>query len=577
MLRVTQNTVYWQSLGGISFLVAIVLMGGQVGATDTRFCVVPVQDGHPTERDIGKTSRLLSTVFQIPGLPAPVLTPANRKGQWTINSNRKLVPYDTPFPHSFLDRRSWVLEPWSRRVVGVSFRDRQVSVVRPASEKFELVKAPPTIKFISVATLPRRRITIATSKAGPFIVGSESLQPWTLPLRLGLDGVHSVWDMPSLAATLIRDNSNQLHVLDDDHRLVQIGDIDKKDYGNIFDDPKLGAAIFMGGRTVLAIKRTEGVRAFTSTVLTRKSGGASVSLDFFKSKFFGQLITYDSGGWFDSDKRLRRFTSNGFQDIPGGTIQFAYPRIGIRGALMDLPTLGAILIKSASGLRLYDGEKIVAVPDSSPERLGAFVSVHDLKSIGRVLVRSQRHLFELTPQGKLISLDLPFRMSTSLYSGIFDWVASKVALFNSMSGLYAVNSDLKAVAIAGGEAVGSSYPGAPGAVTMPGTGELLLPGKRGLFLAIDRLKNRDGACDTERARREPFPRSSLCLRPITASSLSAIGEGVSTGAEFPDGHGVLLASRNGLFRLNSDDTLHNVSPRGEKPVPRSFYPLPVAR
>jgi hypothetical protein len=66
-----------------------------------RFCIVPVKDGAPTAADVDQAWRITDVAFRIPGLPSLVFTPMNRRGQWTIDADRRLVPYVGPFPHNF--------------------------------------------------------------------------------------------------------------------------------------------------------------------------------------------------------------------------------------------------------------------------------------------------------------------------------------------------------------------------------------------------------------------------------------------------------------------------------------------
>src|SRR5487761_2203830 len=101
-----------------------------------RFCVVPVKNGEPTEADVGQTWRISSNSFRIPGLPAIVFTPTNRHGWWTIDAERRLAPYAGPYPHSYLDKNKWVVEPWSSRVVAITWGGG-VSVLRPGTNRFE--------------------------------------------------------------------------------------------------------------------------------------------------------------------------------------------------------------------------------------------------------------------------------------------------------------------------------------------------------------------------------------------------------------------------------------------------------
>ena len=101
-----------------------------------RFCIVPIGDGVPTAADVGQAWRITNVSFGIPGLPSLVFTPQNRGGQWTIDANRRLVPYVGPFPRTFFDRGQWALEPWSSRVVAVTTFGG-VSFLKPGTAGFK--------------------------------------------------------------------------------------------------------------------------------------------------------------------------------------------------------------------------------------------------------------------------------------------------------------------------------------------------------------------------------------------------------------------------------------------------------
>lgn len=53
-----------------------------------RFCIVPVENGTPTETGVGSAWRISIVNFRVTGLPAIVFTPPNQGGQWTIDANR---------------------------------------------------------------------------------------------------------------------------------------------------------------------------------------------------------------------------------------------------------------------------------------------------------------------------------------------------------------------------------------------------------------------------------------------------------------------------------------------------------
>jgi hypothetical protein len=150
---------------------------------EPRFCVVPVKNGVPMAADVGQAWRVTNVSFRIPGLPSLVFTPQNRGGQWTIDANRRLVRYAGLFPHTFLDKSKWVLEPWSSRVVAVTTFGG-ASFLRSGGPGFEEFDNGRTGSFLSVYVLPRRRLTVVTTtNRGTLIAGERALAPWCPPRK----------------------------------------------------------------------------------------------------------------------------------------------------------------------------------------------------------------------------------------------------------------------------------------------------------------------------------------------------------------------------------------------------------
>ena len=70
--------------------------------------------------------------FNIPGLDGPVYPVTGSNKRWAIDRNGTVVPYLGPFPRSYLDRGDWAVEPWSGRIVAVTFGGG-ASVLDPGS------------------------------------------------------------------------------------------------------------------------------------------------------------------------------------------------------------------------------------------------------------------------------------------------------------------------------------------------------------------------------------------------------------------------------------------------------------
>ena len=482
----------------IAALAAVACLAPVQGARAdaARFCIIPVTDGAPTEADIGQTWRITNPTFQIPGLPALVFTPINRGGQWTIDGNRRLVPYDGLFPLTYLDKGEWRVEPWSSRVVAIR-RDAEIVVLNPGSGRFEAIENKSGERsFRAVYTLPRRRLTVAVGGSGAaFTVGDRALKPWLSKEDLeahGVRGILSLQESETLAATIVVDRDRRIHILSDDSRWQEVGSIDADDSGSSVDVPASGGAVFIASRSVLALRSNGDGTGYSAESLARTKAGEAARL-FLVSRHFGRVLTFDRGGFFDRRTRWRHLGPHGFEDIPGGDIGVASPQVFPHGRLQDLPTLGRALIEGESGLFFYDGTKIQPVAGGERARIGDLPHVYDLRTIGRVIVAARNGLFELTADGSLTARPMPFAVTGLPQPALADWPSAGVALISTRDGVFALDANLTAMPIPGGDRVGLEWLDFSVGVN-PGTGEMVLMSRSGLFVAVDARRSRDQPC-----------------------------------------------------------------------------------
>jgi hypothetical protein len=566
---------------GLAFMIATWLFAcfaGHAYALDTgpRFCIVPVKDGMPTGGDVGEAWRITDVSFRIPGIPSLVFTPMNRGGQWTIDTNRRLVPYVGPFPHTFFDQGRWVLEPWSSRVVAAaSFGG--VSVLKPGATGFEEFDNGHRGHFLGVYVLPRRRLTVLTSeKSGPQVVGEKELTPWLSAAEMAahnVHGIYSVQDAPSLNAAIVLDLDHNVHVLTDDDQWFQVGTLDRDDHGIIFDAPGSQGALYAAGKSVFFIHKVDDGSGlhFRADVLrsTPAFGAGSV---FPVTKLFGQVLTFANRGWFDFHKRWRRLTPHGFEDITGGDIGLPEPGTFPYGRIDDLSTIGRTLIEGRDGFFLYDGEKITPVIGAGRGAIGKLPWVHDLPSIGRAVVATKNGMFQLTKAGALVPLPTPFSADGLPKIDIADWPDSRVALVSTRAGLFTLDSDLRATSVLGGDNVSFGRLN-PMTGVNPATGEMVLTGHRALFLAIDAQRSNDSSCREAQRTADRTPESNICLKPVPGTDANSIGFAVGQMIAAPGDRGVLFDSVRGLFLLTADDKITQLESRGGQ-YTRSLARLP---
>jgi hypothetical protein len=543
---------------------------------NARFCLVPVKDGAPTEADIGQTWRLSIHAFRIPGIAALVFTPANRRGQWTIDADRRLVPYNDSFPRSSVDKNRWVTESWSARTVAITWRGG-VSVLRPGHGRFEALEEdnrPGLGSYIGIQTLPRRKLTIIVTAIGfPLVVEENSLRSWLSQAEMiahGIRGIYGLYDVPSLAATIIIDLDHRIHVLTDDDKWQQVGSIGADESGRVFEIPNSHAALFIAAKSVVAVRRIGETGDFSAeTLSTTDADGAGAR--YLTTKLFGQVLTYDSGGHIDSRRRWRRLEHNGFEDISGGDVGNAHERIFPHGRIHDLPTINRVLIEGGDRLFIYDGQTFSPVIDGWNNRIGDFLRVYDLQSIKRVIITSRNGMFELTADGRLVSRLMPFPTDGLPEPEVADWPESAAALVATRNGLFALDADLNAIQVSGGDQIGLGWLGFANG-TNPGTGEMVLTGSRGLFLAVDARRSPD-TCRRAGEVAGRISESDICLVAVPSTRSDDIGFAVGPMIEAPEVRGILFDTVRGIFLLSADHTITRLQDR-EGQFTRSLTRLP---
>jgi hypothetical protein len=526
---------------------------------EQRFCIVPIKavgDG-----PAGETWRLVDTRFDIPGLPAPVFTPSALPGgrPWTISKERKAVPYKGPFPRSYLDQKNWIQEPWSDRLVALSYGGG-VSILAPGSNQFEEIAGSAGKsghRFGAIAVLPRRHLTILVENSGAvFVLNGNTLDPWLSKEALrshGINGIRELHDSPLLSALIIRDKDGALYALTDDDKWESVGSIGKSASGRFVDTPASDASVFLSKEFVLTIrKNSPGAEApFVSETFTGH--------EFYVSNHFGQLIGFrttllGSGRW-------QRLSPEGFVDIPGG--DFApVARDGI-SLVQDLSTLRGMLLEGTQGLYLYDGARIQPVKGSSHEIYGNHPRIYDLQSIGRVLLVAKRGMFELTNAGELVGRSMPFPTDTYPLTQLVDWPKAGTALAATKFGVFVLDQSLNARPILGGDRLELGWLDFNHG-EMFETGELILSGHSGIFLAVDGRGAEASLCRHEREVQQAIPQSTLCLRAVPDipgrdenSNSPAIGGMI----EAPRRQGLLIDTAGGILLLRPDGILANIEPR----------------
>lgn len=216
----------------VGFVSAVTLCSA--GAQERpRFCIVPVQNGTPTDKDVGDAWRMASKVVMLPGVPRPVIYAYNRGGVWTIDQTRSFVPFGGEFPANPL-MDSFVRDPDTGRIVGIDRfpgvfaldpGDTQFKKLHAAGDK-ETLRHPYSIEFI-----PRFKGYVIADANGLFLLDREghlSLLP--VSDRAVLLTPFRTFDLPAFGALLINAKDSQIVIRFDDGEVVKATSLDRGDY-----------------------------------------------------------------------------------------------------------------------------------------------------------------------------------------------------------------------------------------------------------------------------------------------------------------------------------------------------------
>lgn len=520
-------------------------------------CVVPVRHGAPTEADVGSSSRMLSTMTILPGVARPFITPLNRGGRWTIDETRAFVPEHSPFPRGGYDEY-WTRES-SGRLVGVN--SGGVYVLTPGEANFRQIAARENVRgdgYSGPSYVARTNEAFVRRGDRLQVLAGEELRDWSPQndaAQLGLKGLHPPMDLPRFAAMLFEADGGKIALRLSDGSWHHVHSLKgTRDYAaKVYELPKLDRIVVIASFEIVVIDMPSGTRK-TPTAQRFRSYNDNTSARFFGffSAVTGDYLFFDRapGLLRQGQTGLQRLNRTGFEPVPGGDILQGTDGSRPNGAMVDLPSLGRVIVQGAAGFYLYDGAHLAPVPNSGRERVGRFPRVHASDAIGRVLVTSDTGAYELTRTGELPSVLVPFEPGSPAPS-LADMPASGAVIAFTKSGAFAFDRDLRVERLQGVERVSFGWlAGSHGII--PIREEMIVDGGRALFLVIDARIAGEGACAL--ARRPAPPESDICLRPVPGINENSVGI-LGAWAEAPSGNGLILAGSKGVFHRRSDGTL----------------------
>jgi hypothetical protein len=192
----------------IGMALALLLSSGACLAdqsSSSPFCIVPVRNGAPTDKDYNQPWRMMDKIITLPGVPRPIIYAINRGGVWTIDENRAFVPFGGEFPFNiFFDKIA--RDPETGRFVGVT-ASRGVFALDPGQKQFRKLygvgegslRHPYSVEFI-----PRFNGFVIADSSGLYLLDrTAALKPLPVVGRTSLGTPFAVFDLPAFNALLI--------------------------------------------------------------------------------------------------------------------------------------------------------------------------------------------------------------------------------------------------------------------------------------------------------------------------------------------------------------------------------------
>ncbi|PWR18991.1 hypothetical protein DKG75_18665 [Zavarzinia compransoris] len=441
-----------------------------------RLCLLPVGDGAPGAADLGDAWRIVRKIDSFHGRPRPIMQGGNRRGVWTIDENRRLVPYGGPYPTFGLAAR-YLHDPATDRLVGI---DRTGLYVAPAADgRFQPLATPPGFRFYDIA-LARGQVYVGVADAGVHRLAGPTLVPAFPP---AVWTVREVEGMPGLLATAA------------DGLILHVGEgaVQTPLYtlAKTTGDYLLTADLLPGNRLLLRSQKetvaidldwadgTPRPRA-VHRLERRQTNRAAADL---VSKALGLYLTLSDA----EPGRLLRLGAAGLETVASLPLR-PHP-------FTDLPALGLVLVNAGhvsdrignGGLYAYDGDRLVPIPDSGADAIGTWTWIRPAETIGKILIYSERGLFELGPDLRIRPLPPPegFPAGEAIRD-IAEMPASRRVAVITAGGLYTIDAEGRAETVAGGR--DHEFPHLPSPAYLQGRQELLIvAGDRLLLLADEAL------------------------------------------------------------------------------------------
>lgn len=448
----------------------------------------------------------------------------------------------------------------------------------------QLFAAGPNEEFVTIASgqgfydvlyIPRIGKTLVATSQGVSALVDGKLVRVTDPGKA--KHVNRLFDVPELAVVAARTIEGDVILVHDDGRIETLanalpkGTLVSRATGLtdpariIFDTSSLSDT--SNSIVEVTLSKDGGVPAIRrldtrSTPRSAEAGmpGPARRAARLTSKALGETVVVDRDGL----QRVERLTPSGFEVIDGAPIVTRYePRI------TEVASRRWLVIHADDGLHIYDGRSV-----SRLEGTGAYDAVFDLPHFKKVLLTGRHGVYELTEDRRLERIPVPpdFRSETTPRAA--EWVEAGKILLWTESGVFALDQGAGIRRIAGDEAAGSGSLGWGLLGALPGRGEFLVSGRRGLYLVVDRRSAETPHCTPP--RRMELAASDVCTVPRADAEDIFVGSSLGWFAD-PGARSLLILRRGGgLLALDSDGRMTSV-PGSDRASPQRGVLMPTNR
>ena len=484
-----------------------------VALSANRLCVVPIKNSAGIK---------VGGVTMFPSLPFPLIRPSTimpvwRDDAYTVDDAHVFGPFDGPHPKTTY-RDQWTFEVATGRVVALGGRLRnKILFANPGEHRFRAaieLRGAHTIKHIA-----RLNGTFLGTTRGLMAVDGDRIGPVFHNTAPPIRSVSSIFDLHKHRAVILyeADLSNRTErpgrvlLRRDDSSIVTILESKRDRIMSVdeFQDPN---RILVRTSKKTVVVETSGVGEQLTvmgvyplpSVAGRRSGGSH-----FVSTQMNLYLVYGLKRDQSFLERLRDIPKplGGLERLEGHTL-VPFPieeplKYRIK-KFFDVPSRNIVLMQTGksperytfdnTGLISFDGKKVTRIQDSSSNELGIYIYAYDVPAIGKVLLKSELGLFELTRQNTIKRVSVPLDLKKHRVEGVGEMPASKAVILATSGGVFSMDAEGEVRAVPGGinfEANGAkSIYG-----VIPVRNEMLLAGAKGLSLVVDESSSRNSICN----------------------------------------------------------------------------------